>query len=521
MRHLKILFFLVFAVSIQQIEGYRILCLFPYSGQSHQRMFETLCKGLATKGHQIDMISHFPSKTPVANYTDVVDLRGTTKSVVNSLSIETAKKFRDPVIYYLTKDFGAPVCDLMGSEVFQNFISNPPNDPPYDLIITEYFGSPCYLGVGYRLKTPVAIAVSFLDMPFVDDFMGSPISYAFFSGGFNEKTVINTFYDRLTNFLQSFVDLNKFYYYSSSHTEIMRKYLGQDVPDVRELEKSVVLALVNGHYSITGVRPLTPGIVDVGGLHVLSDNSTLTPALKSWLDSAEHGVVYFTLGSLIKIETLPKDRVLGLYASFAKIAPVKILMKSTNTTRLPPGLPSNVMTLPWIPQVPVLSHKNTRAFITHGGLMGLQEALYYGVPLIGIPVFADQMRNIDILMNKNVAAKINDDEINERTMDAALNAVLYDPKYKESATRLSKVFRDRPLSPMDTATYWIEYVIRNGVEPLRSPAMDLPWWKLHLLDVLAFLALCSSLGVYLLIVLLKIVLKKLQNDDAKSTKKFN
>lgn len=72
------------------------------------------------------------------------------------------------------------------------------------------------------------------------------------------------------------------------------------------------------------------------------------------MDSADDGVVYFTLGSLVNIETLPNSSLLGLYESFKKIAPIKVLMKIANKDELPPGLPGNVMTSSWLPQIAVL-----------------------------------------------------------------------------------------------------------------------------------------------------------------------
>lgn len=75
-------------------------------------------------------------------------------------------------------------------------------------------------------------------------------------------------------------------------------------------------------------------------------------------------------------------------------------------------------------------HKNTRVFITHGGFGGTQEAIYYGVPMIGIPVFSDQRKNIWALAQKNMAVAIDIENINEDVLNAALDAVLHDPKYR-------------------------------------------------------------------------------------------
>lgn len=72
------------------------------------------------------------------------------------------------------------------------------------------------------------------------------------------------------------------------------------------------------------------------------------------MDESKHGVVYFTLGSMVLVESMPENTLKMIYASFAKIAPVRVLMKIADKAKLPPGLPQNVLTLSWIPQKPIL-----------------------------------------------------------------------------------------------------------------------------------------------------------------------
>jgi hypothetical protein len=46
--------------------------------------------------------------------------------------------------------------------------------------------------------------------------------------------------------------------------------------------------------------------------------------------------------------------------------------------------------------------------------------------------------------------------------------------------------KDQPQSPLETAVFWTEYVIRhNGATHMKSAAVDMPWWQVHLLDVYA------------------------------------
>lgn len=62
----------------------------------------------------------------------------------------------------------------------------------------------------------------------------------------------------------------------------------------------------------------------------------------------------------------------------------------------------------------------------------------------------------------------------------------------------SEIFRDRPMSPLDTAIYWCEYILRHGVAPhLRSPGADMPVYQYLVLDVIAFTVIAVILVLWL------------------------
>lgn len=76
--------------------------------------------------------------------------------------------------------------------------------------------------------------------------------------------------------------------------------------------------------------------------------------LKRWMDESTNGVVYFSLGAKVLLESFPEQKLKQIYSSFAKISPVRVLVKVVNITNLPDGLPKNFKCMPWIPQQPVL-----------------------------------------------------------------------------------------------------------------------------------------------------------------------
>lgn len=76
------------------------------------------------------------------------------------------------------------------------------------------------------------------------------------------------------------------------------------------------------------------------------------------------------------------------------------------------------------------AHLNTKLFITHGGLGGVEEALYCGIPMIGIPLFSDQFRNVEAFIPKGMMVRIHFNELSGKTLDSALTTVLNNPDYK-------------------------------------------------------------------------------------------
>lgn len=131
------IFFALTIFNCQNCEGYRILGLFGLPAKSHFIMFEALMKGLARKGHQVDVISTYPLRKPYPNYTDIIELPLTFPSLVNSLSYDKFVHMEDNIIEFLSTTAGNEVCENLGHPKILQLCRDPPKDPPYDIMITE------------------------------------------------------------------------------------------------------------------------------------------------------------------------------------------------------------------------------------------------------------------------------------------------------------------------------------------------------------------------------------------------
>lgn len=122
--------------SLQPSEGLRILGLFPLNGKSHYVICDRLMKGLAKKGHQVDVYGHFPPKDPIPNFK-YYSLEGSLPDLKNNVTFDDTMQFRARNIRKAMNTVGTNLCKLMDMSVFQSLLKNPPKNPPYDLVILE------------------------------------------------------------------------------------------------------------------------------------------------------------------------------------------------------------------------------------------------------------------------------------------------------------------------------------------------------------------------------------------------
>lgn len=489
----------------QHAASYRILGAFPLPGRSHWTMVEQLMLELARRGHQVDVITHFMQKKPVPNYREI-SIEGTTPLATNRMTADDIKSFGASSIRNFTTVAGDKVCELLGLKQIQDIIKNPPKDPPYDLFVVELFAAPCFMAFARHLNVPLVGIVTAVMHDWHNHHIGNPLNPAYVPSLFSAFDSEMTFWDRLKNTVLTNVITFQIDFYTSYQREYVKKYFGMDVP-VADFYQDLSLLLVNSHHSLHGVRPMTHAIVEVGGLHLAYKGDPLSPEVKKWLDESKDGCVFFTFGSMVRIETFPEHLVKELYKAFESIAPVRVLMKVAKKEDLLPGLPKNVMTQSWFPQTAVLQHKNTKAFITHGGIMGTTEAIYYGIPMIGIPLFGDQHVNIMNYVRKKVAVSLGSvNEVTAEKLVDALNTVLHDPVYRQNIKKLQELFKDRPTDALQTGVYWVEYVARHG-NILQSPAIRLNWFQRNLIDVYGFILLCVLAVLGVLVVVLRTVKK--------------
>ncbi|XP_068961450.1 UDP-glucuronosyltransferase 2B31-like isoform X1 [Petaurus breviceps papuanus] len=253
--------------------------------------------------------------------------------------------------------------------------------------------------------------------------------------------------------------------------------------------------LIRTYWDFEFPRPYLPNFEFVGGLHCKPAKPLPEEMEKFVQSSGEHGIVIFSLGSMVTNLTEEKSNLIA--AALAQI-PQKVLWRYKG--KKPDTLGPNTRIYDWIPQNDLLGHPKTKAFITHGGTNGIYEAIYHGIPMVGVPIFADQPDNIAHMKAKGAAVEVDFHKMTAAEMLNALKTVINNPSYKENAMRLSRIHHDQPVKPLDRAVFWIEFVMRHkGAKHLKPAAHDLTWYQYHSLDVIGFLLACVATVVFIVI----------------------
>jgi glucuronosyltransferase len=79
----------------------------------------------------------------------------------------------------------------------------------------------------------------------------------------------------------------------------------------------------------------------------------------------------------------------------------------------------------------ISAHPNIKLFITQCGLQSFQEAVYHGVPMLGIPFIADQKYNARKIVIEEIGLQIQLQDVTKETLLRSIYTILNDSRYAQ------------------------------------------------------------------------------------------
>ncbi|XP_055542683.1 UDP-glycosyltransferase UGT5-like [Wyeomyia smithii] len=483
----------VLVASTGFVDGANILLVSSFPGMSHWLMFEHVVNELLSRGHEITTISNYRLKS--STYSDryrevliqpVFDFEG-------DLPMES---------YYRTTAFSSPFYKLQilwwlglattehafKSKNVQQFLRE--DGLQYDLIIAEQFVQEAFLMFGHRYRAPVVTINTLGYTDYIDRAFGMITPLSFVPHFFTQLTDEMSFFERCYNVIVTAYDWTyRKFVYLPAQTSLARKYFtkedvsAESLPTVEQLDMNVSVILANNNIVSFRPRPKMIGMVDIAGLHIKPPKD-LPQTVKSFLESSVSGTIYINFGTFLRSSAMPPETLKVFLQVFRNLPQYNFLWKWESDQI--PELPSNVLVQKWLPQNDVLAHSHIKLFVTHGGIFGSQESIYWGRPMLFVPFYGDQHTNALKFEKSGIGLTLNIANITVDEFQHKILQIVENSDYQRNANRLSSLFRDNPMHPLQQAVFWIEYVIRhNGAPHLKSAAIRMPWYQYLLLDIVA------------------------------------
>ncbi|PEC79707.1 glycosyl transferase [Bacillus cereus] len=104
------------------------------------------------------------------------------------------------------------------------------------------------------------------------------------------------------------------------------------------------------------------------------------------------------------------------------------------------NIPKNFKLYNYVPQLEVLQHADV--FVTHGGMNSSSEALYYGVPLVVIPVTGDQPFVAKRLTEVGAGIRLNRNELTSELLRETVKKIMDDVTFKENSRKVGESLRN-------------------------------------------------------------------------------
>ncbi|XP_077990629.1 UDP-glucuronosyltransferase 2B15-like [Glandiceps talaboti] len=486
------------AILVETVSCSKILNIPMESVPGSLLSFSTkIAHDLAERGHDVTLLVSSIYHSSIVNSTQV---SGVSVEQFNHIKDETnSHKSNLPLrgkvgLYHLLERLYllSWECDaLFGDELVLTRLKN----MDFDLVVS-HAGTPCTVLLAHYLDKPfVVVSENRIIVEWEAYLFNIPSNLAYVPCGGTGLTDKMSFFDRVYNsvyFIIKYISLNMIL---AAYGQVKHKYNIKPHLSIRDVFVDAELFLFNTDFTLHFPRPFMPNAISVGGGYQTKPVTPLQKELEEFVESSgDDGIVIFSLGSYVVINDEVQFR---KFAMGLNNLPQKIVARYGGD-RHPGYLDMNKFKLmKWIPQNDLLGHPKTKAFVYHGGLNGVYEAINYAIPMVGIPLFDDQHDNVKVITDKGMGLTLDIKTMTSEDLYDAVTTVIKDPRYKDNAVRLSNIHKDQPMSPKDTMIYWIEYAIKHGGKHLQSQAVNLNVFQYYLIDIFAFIVCVTGIVVYI------------------------
>ncbi|CAN0922776.1 UDP-glucosyltransferase 29 [Linum grandiflorum] len=141
---------------------------------------------------------------------------------------------------------------------------------------------------------------------------------------------------------------------------------------------------------------------------------------------------------------------------------------------LPPGFLDRVgekglVVEGWAPQSAILAHDSIGGFVSHCGWSSVMESMWYGVPIVAMPMQLDQPLNARLVEEVGVGVEVKRDgrsgKVDRKEVGKVIREVVMGEKVRRKAEEMSEVMKKK-------GDLEIDDVVRELLQLCRSPSVN-------------------------------------------------
>uniref|UniRef100_A0A1E1WB02 UDP-glycosyltransferase n=2 Tax=Pectinophora gossypiella TaxID=13191 RepID=A0A1E1WB02_PECGO len=361
----KLVVFGIFLI-IPLNEAYRILVVFPLGSRSHAILGQGFVKHLLDAGHEVVHITSFPNDKPVPNLKEISVASITEKYKEKTEEYDMFKlknmvgksNIGDSLFFlFFPYDFHK---QFLNVPAVQELLTDPKEK--FDAVVIEWFFHDAVAGIASLFQSPLiwvgSTEAHWQVLNAIDEIPNPSYSVNIFS-----TTVPPLdFWGRIVelwSLVKKFVIIKcvvvpfENFLYNGVFPELAAKR-GITMPSYDESVYNASLLLLNSHPSFGIPYKLPQNAKYIGGYHIDPKVKPLPENLQQIMDRAEHGVIYFSMGSNLRSADMSDYMRNSLLRMFGKLKETVIWKFEDDSA----NVPTNVHLVKWAPQQSILGkHK--------------------------------------------------------------------------------------------------------------------------------------------------------------------
>ncbi|CEF69043.1 UDP-glucuronosyl/UDP-glucosyltransferase family-containing protein [Strongyloides ratti] len=495
--------------TLTSIDGLKILAIAPQFGISHVRFTGFALDILIKAGHDVTFL--LPPMDPTCTITgtklakivttdESPDLKKITTEIVDNKTSfwlsETGNIFTFlGFIEKFQKSFEMHCERLINNDTLTEIMRN----EKFDLGIVEIFDY-CAFGLFKLYNIPAHVGIIASNLPSaMYKHVGLTYPIAQLPEMFTDFSYSKmTFFNRVGNFFGFFMGKTFSDNLAEKENQLFKNKFGEHFVDINQQIRDSSFLIVNANPFADNTHPTLSKIIEIGGF-AMKESKPLDEEWDKIMSKKKHTIL-ISFGSVAKSVDMPLKMKDAFMEAFKKLPDVMFIWKYENPDDEYIKKMDNLYLSKWVPQTDLLNDTRLTGFLTHSGQNSLQEAAYYGVPLICLGIFADQNRNAKIAENLGFGTVLKkQDAFDSKNIENAFKKLLDNNELKKNGKRISDMIKNRPGNITKTFIEYVEFAGKFKKLPhLNMEGHKLNIFQYALLDVILFLLTIATLVISIL-----------------------